>query len=171
MNVVIGKQSVYIRAAYVLLIQIEHGNVRIILEYHTGNNLVAELHILARAVLLHILAHFNDFTGSLMTERNRDQAERIALKLMRVRAAYAAALNLNQNIIIADLRNRIFLQFKILGLCQHRNPCGLRNPRFRRSRRFVAGHSRKYLPDNFFYIHRINVHLNSSFLLTDAQAV
>ena len=118
-----------------------------------------------------LLSYFDDFTGSLMTERNRDQAERIPLKLMRVRTAYAAALNLNQNIIVADLRNRIFLQFKVLGLCQHRNPCGLGNPRSRRSRRFVSGHSRKYLSDNFFYIHRINVHLNSSFLLTDAQAV
>ena len=43
MDVIIRKQTIYVCAAYILLVQVEHGNIRVVLENHTGNNLVAQM--------------------------------------------------------------------------------------------------------------------------------
>ena len=43
MNIVVGEQSVHVRAAHVLLIQIEHGNIGIVFEDHAGHDFVADM--------------------------------------------------------------------------------------------------------------------------------
>ena len=56
MCLVIRNQSVYIRGADILFVQVEHGDIRIILEHHAGNNLVADLYRFSGAVLRNILS-------------------------------------------------------------------------------------------------------------------
>ena len=43
MNIIVRKKSVYISSANVLLVQVEHCDLRIILEDHAGNDFVAYL--------------------------------------------------------------------------------------------------------------------------------
>ena len=42
-NIVVRKQAVHIGAAHILLIQVKHGDIRVILENHAGNHFVAKL--------------------------------------------------------------------------------------------------------------------------------
>ena len=56
MCLVIRNQSVYIRGADILFVQVEHGDIRIILEHHAGNNLVADLYRFSGTVLRNILS-------------------------------------------------------------------------------------------------------------------
>ena len=79
MDVVIRKKSVYISAADILLVQVEHLDVRIILEDHTCNDFVADLQRFSCAVHFYIFTHLYDLAGSLVSERYRDQSERVFL--------------------------------------------------------------------------------------------
>ena len=101
MDIIIRKQTVYISAANVFLVQVEHGDLRIILEDHTGNDLVTNFNRLAGCICLNVLTHGNDLTGTFMSQSNRDQSERINLELMSVCTADTAAFNFNKDIIIA----------------------------------------------------------------------
>ncbi len=114
MNIVIGKQSVYIRAPHVLLVQVVHGNIGIVLKDHTGHYLIPDFQVFARAVLFNVLTHLYDFAGSFMPQGNGNQAERISLELMGIGTADAAALYLYQNVVIANLRHGKFLNIEML---------------------------------------------------------
>ena len=127
MDVVVGKQAVYIRSAHVLLIQVEHGDVRIVLEDHAGHDLVAQLQILSGAVLLHIFPHLHDFSGSFMAQRHGNQAKGIPFELMRIRSADAAALHLYQNVVVSHLGDGEFLNIIMLQAGQHGHTRRLRD--------------------------------------------
>ena len=43
MNLVIRQQSIHIRAANVLLVQVKHGNIRVVLKDHTGDHFIPNL--------------------------------------------------------------------------------------------------------------------------------
>ena len=114
MDVVIRQKAVYIGASHVLLIQVEHGNVRVVLKDHAGDNLIAYLQILAGAVFLHVLSHLYDLAGSFMSQNQRDKPEGITLEFVGVCAADPAPFYFNKNIVVPDIRNRIFLDIIML---------------------------------------------------------
>ena len=163
-NVVVREQTVDVRAPDVLLVQVEHRDVRVVLEDHAGDDLVADLEVLARAVLL------DDFAGALVPERNGNHAEGVALELVRVRAAHAAAFNLDQNVVVPHFGNRIFLDVEVFELGEHRDLRGLRNRSARRGTgrsrgvRGSARHVRKDFLDDFVDIDRIDIHVLFSFI-------
>ena len=119
MDIVVGKQAVYVRAAHVLSVQVIHGDVRIVLEDHAGHDLVAHLQILSGAVLLHILTHLHDLAGSLMAQRHGNQAEGILFELMGIRSADAAALHLYQHVVVSHLGDGEFFYVIMLQTGQH----------------------------------------------------
>ena len=123
MDIIVRKKTVYICSSYILLVKVKHGDIGIVLEYHTCNNLVANLKVLTGAVFLNIFTHLYNLTCTLMSECNRDKTEWISLKFVCVCTANSAAFNLNENIVIADYRHRIFLEFKLAELCKHSNTC------------------------------------------------
>ncbi len=161
MDVVIGKQSVDIGSSHVLLVQVEHGDVRVVLENHTGNYLVTNLQVFTGAVLLHVLAHLDDFAGALMAQGHGNQSKRISPELMGIRSADAASFHLHQHIVIADFRHRKFLYFKMLQARQHRHMGRLRDGAARRtfrrrSRTYCTGHTGKHLFHNLLYLRCIS---------------
>ena len=168
LHIVIRKKSVNVSAAHVLLVQVKHCDLRIILEDHTGNNLVADLHRLAGCVDLNVLTHCNDLAGSFMSQNYRNQAEGIVFVFVSIGSADAAAFNLNQDIVVSNFRKGILLQFEVLLLCHHRNSCGLRDHTGScrrsgsscRSGRRCAGscHSGENLFHDFFDINVVHIH-------------
>src|SRR5699024_8407756 len=84
LHIVIRKKSVNVSAAHVLLVQVKHCDLRIILEDHTGNNLVADLHRFAGCVDLDVLTHCNDLAGSFMSQNYRNQAEGIVFVFVSI---------------------------------------------------------------------------------------
>ena len=114
MNIIIGEKSVNISTADVLLVEVEHCNIGVVLEYHTGNNLVAYLKRLACAILCDILTHLHNLACALVTENYRDKRERVILVFVSIGTANTASLNLYKNIVIAKLRNGIFLNLEML---------------------------------------------------------
>ena len=163
MNIIVRKQSIYIRAAHILLVQVEHGNIRVILKDHTGYYLVTYLQWLSGTVRLDILTHLHDLAGAFMSQRYRDQAERISLKFMSVCSADAAAFYFYKDISVADLRHRKFLYIIMLQSRQHRYMRGLRNRLACcrcscRGRNRLAQHAFQNLLYNGFYICRIHFH-------------
>ena len=158
-HIVIGKKSVNIRSADILLVKVKHCDIGIILKYHAGYNLIADRKLLSGAVNLYVLAHLNDFARSLVTENNRDKTEGVALKFMRVRAADSAALNLYENIAVTNLGNGIFLNVIMLKLCKHCNASRFRNrTRHTRSGSRSAVHFTEHLFYNLLNFFRIDVH-------------
>ncbi len=125
MNIIIREQSVYIRAAHILLVQVEHGDIRVVLENHTGYNFIAYFQRFSCAVNLYVLSHLYDLAGSFMSQRYRDQAEGISLKFVRVCSADTAAFYFYKDISVADLRHRKFLYIIMLQSRQHGNMRGL----------------------------------------------
>ena len=123
MNVIVRKQAVNIGPAHILLIQVINRDLRIIVEDHAGDDLVADVQILARAVLLHILAHRDDGAGALVAERHRDQAEGISLILVCVCAADTAAFYLDEDVAVSERRNRILPDVKMAQLGQNSHMC------------------------------------------------
>ena len=157
MCLVIRNQPVYIRGADVLLVQVEHGDIRIILEHHAGNNLVADLYRLSGAVLRNILSEFYNLSGSFMSQRNRDQAKGIFLKFMLICSADSRSLYSDQDVIIANLRDRKFLNVIVAQSSQHGDVSGLRNlsrrcGSRRRSCSGCTGHPGQYLLYNLLDI-------------------
>ena len=114
MNIIIGQESVNISAADVLLVEVEHCNIGVVLEYHTGNNLIANLKRLARAVLFNVLAHLHNLARALVTENYRDKRERVILVFVSIGTANTASLNLYKNIVITEFGNGIFLNLEML---------------------------------------------------------
>ena len=84
MDIIVWKKAIYISASDVLLVQVEHLDIRIVFKDHTCNNLIADLQRFARAVSLYVLAHLDDLAGSLVTERYRNQSERILFEFMGI---------------------------------------------------------------------------------------
>ena len=163
MDIVIGKQAVNIRASHVLLVQIEHGDIRVILENHTGYNLVSYLQIISGTVFLYVFPHLYDFTGSLMSEGYGNQSEGIFFEFMGVGTADTAALHFNKDIVIPYLGDGEFFNVIMLQACKHGNTGCFRD--FSRhisgyafSRAGMPFHAVKDLSYNLFYIRCINVH-------------
>ena len=127
MGVIIRNESVYISCADILFVQIEHRDVRIILEHHAGDDLVADLYRISGAVNLYILTDLYNLSGSLMSQSNRDQAEGIFLEFMLIGSADSGSLDSYEDIIVADLRDRELLHIIVLKCCEHRHMRGLRN--------------------------------------------
>ena len=162
MHIVIRQEAIYVRAANILFIQIEHSDVRIVFEYHTGNDLVANYKRFARAVLFHVFPHFNDFACALMTENQWNQTERVTFKLMCIRTADAAPFHLDQNIVVSQFRDGIFLDVIVFKRCEHCNTARLwdaaRCRRTCRARCGSARHTLQHFFYNLFYLFRINIH-------------
>ena len=125
--VVVRKKSVNVGAAYVFLIEIEHGDLRIILEDHAGNDFIADLHRFSCCVDFYVLAHCDDLAGSFMAQNYRDQSERIVFVFMSVRSADTAAFDFNKDIVVSHFRKRIFLKLEVLFLGHHSDSCGFRD--------------------------------------------
>ena len=123
---IVRKKSVYVSSSDVLLVEVKHCYIGIVFKDHTGYNLITNIQRLACAVLLDILTHLYYFSGTFMSESNRNESERIAFKLMRIGSADAAALNLNKNIIVSYFGKLIFVNVKVSELCKHCNSCGFR---------------------------------------------
>ena len=63
MYIVIWKEAVYISSAYVFLVQVEHCDLRIILEDHAGNDFVAYPNRFTSGINFYVFTHFYDLTG------------------------------------------------------------------------------------------------------------
>ena len=156
MNIIIRKN---VGAAHILLVQVEHGDVRIVFKDHAGDYLVPKLQILSGAVLLHILSHLHDLAGSLMAQSHGNQPEGISLKFMGVSAADSAALHPYQHIVVSHFRHGKFLYVKMLQTCEHGHmrrlgdgsPCASPGSCTR-----LPGHAGKHLPHDLFYLCRIS---------------
>ena len=82
--IVIWKKSVYISAAYVLLVKVEHCDFRIIFEDHTCNDLVADFNRFTSCINFNVFTHLNNLTCSLMSEYYRNKAEWVSLEFVSV---------------------------------------------------------------------------------------
>ena len=127
MNVIIWKKSVYVSSANVFLVQVEHSDLRIILEDHTGNNFVTDLNRFSSCISLNIFTHGNDLTSSLMSKCNRDQVEWVSLEFVSISTANAAAFYFNKDVVIAKCRNRVLFNIKMLFFSKYCNVCSFRN--------------------------------------------
>ena len=164
MDIVVGEKSVDISSADILLVEVEHRDVGIVLENHAGDDLIADMKRLSGRVDGDVLSHFDDLAGSLVTECDRDETKGIALEFMRIGSADSAALDLDEYVVVAERRYRIFLDLEALLLDENGdmrligNSCGLcrRSGAHaggrRRSFRIVAEHSGEHLFYDFFYI-------------------
>src|SRR5699024_6881345 len=114
MDIIVRKKSVYVSPADVLLVQVEHLDIRVILKDHTCNDFVADLQRFARAVCLYVPAHLDDLAGSLVSERYRDQSERVSLELMGICPADTASFYFYEDISVSHFRDREFLDVIML---------------------------------------------------------
>ena len=172
-NVVIGKQTVNICAADILLVEVEHRDVGVVLEDHTGDNLIADAEGLASGVELDILTDLDDFTGAFVTECNGNQTEGVALEFVCVGTADTAAFNFDEDVIVADFGHRVFLDNELfrfnqhgnVRLCGNRTACGLACGDLRCGDILclcgsgVTDHVSENLLDNFFNILRFVIHV------------
>ena len=160
MDIVVGKKPVHIGSPYVLLVQVEHGNVRVVLKNHTGDYFVSQFQALSRAVRLHVLSHLHDLAGALMSQGHRDQAEGIPLELVGVRTADAASFHFYQDVIISHRGHGVLFHLKTLQAGENRHmgrlgnaaPCLGCIPAGSRSARHIGKHLFHYL----FYLCRIS---------------
>ena len=90
-----------------------------------GNDLVAYADGLACGIELHVLTNGYNLTGTLVTKRYGDQAEGVALPLVNVGAADTCALNLYQDVVIAQLGDGEFFYFNFLFAGQKSDVSGL----------------------------------------------
>ena len=127
MNVIVRKKSVYISASHILLIQIEHLDVRIIMEDHTSNDLVANLQRFSCAVNFYVFTHLYDLSGSLVSKSYRDQSERVFLKFMCICSTDAASFYFYKDVSVSHFRDRELFNIIMLKRCQHSNMSCLRN--------------------------------------------
>ena len=91
MLIVVGEKSVYIRTSDVLLVEVEHCDIGVILEYHAGDDLIAHMKGLSGTVVSDVLTQLYYLARSLMTEDDGDKSEGVSLEFVCVRTAYSAA--------------------------------------------------------------------------------
>ncbi len=124
-----------------MFIKVEHRYIGVVGKNHTRNDFIADLKIFTRAVFSDVLAHFDDFARSFVSEYYGDKSERISLEFVSVGAAYAATFYLYENVVVAEFGNLIFLKFESLFFHEHGDSrfFGNRTRRTRsRNRRFAA---------------------------------
>ena len=169
MYIIIWKKSVYISSANVLLVQVEHCDLRIILEDHAGNNFITDLNRFSSCICLNVLTHSNDLTSSFMSKCNRDQVKWVSLEFVSICTANAAAFYFNKDIVVTNWWNRVLFDIKMLFLSKNCNVCSFRNSACRccsrcrgscwcRSCRSSSSHSSKNLFYDFFNIYVIHIH-------------
>ena len=169
MDIIVRKQAIYISAAHVLSVQVIHGDIRVILENHTGYDLVAYLKVFSCAVFFNVLSHFDNFAGSFMAQSHGNQSERILLEFVCVGSADTAAFHFYKNIIVSHFGDGEFLHIVMLQACQHGHMRRLRDCSRRSAscaavcRRLSAFHAVEDLSYDFFYIRCINVHFSFPF--------
>ena len=166
-NVVIRKKSVYISAAYVLLVKVEHCDFRIIFEDHTCNDLISDFNRFTGCINLNVFTHFYDLAGSLMSENYRNKTKRVIFVLMSICSADTASLNFNKDVVVANFRKIILLKLKMFLLCHHCYSCFFRNCVSCRSSRSawcssccrsVSCHAGENLFNDFFDIYIVHIH-------------
>ena len=165
--IVIWKKSIYISTANVFLIQVEHCDLRIILEDHAGNDFVAYPNRFTSGINVYVFTHFYDLTGSLMSENYRDKTERVIFVLMSICSTDTASLNFNKDVVVANFRKIILLKLKMFLLCHHCYSCFFRNCVSCRSSRSawrssccrsVSCHAGENLFNDFFDIYIVHIH-------------
>ena len=173
MYIIIWKKSVYISSTNVFLVEVEHCDFRIIFEDHTCNNFIADFNWFSSCINFNVFTHFYDFTSSLMSKSNRDQAKWISFEFVCVSTADTASFYFNKDIVIANFRHWEFFDFIMFQCCKHCNMCCFWDYRVScrsywscccRSccSRCISGHSGKNLFYNFFDIYIVHIHFNIS---------
>ena len=174
MYIIIWKKSVYISSTNVFLVEVEHCDFRIIFEDHTCNNFITDLNRFSSCINFNVFTHFYDFTSSLMSKSNRDQAKWISFEFVCVSTADTASFYFNKDIVIANFRHWEFFDFIMFQCCKHCNMCCFWDYRVScrsywscccRScccSRCISGHSGKNLFYNFFDIYIVHIHFNIS---------
>ena len=168
MYIIIWKKSVYVSSANVLFVQVEHCDLRIILEDHTGNNFITDLNWFSSCISLNIFTHGNDLTSSLMSKCNWDQVKWVSLEFVSISTANAAAFYFNKDVVVTNWWNRVLFDVEMLFLSQNCNVCSFWDSACRcssswscswcRSCRCSSSHSSKNLFYDFFDIYVIHVH-------------
>ena len=123
MYIIIWKKSVYISSTNVFLVEVEHCDFRIIFEDHTCNNFIADFNWFSSCINFNVFTHFYDFTSSLMSKSNRDQAKWISFEFVCVSTADTASFYFNKDIVIANFRHWEFFDFIMFQCCKHCNMC------------------------------------------------
>ena len=127
-----------------------------------GDELIADLDGIACGIELDVLTQTNDLTRALVTENDGDQSEGIALPLVHVGAAYAAALDTNEDIVILKhFGNGKFLDLNMLGRGQH---CDLSDLIRMCGHAACTRHFAEDLTYNAFYLYGIQIHFFVDFL-------
>ena len=165
-NIIVRKKSVYVSAAYVFLVEVEHCDFRIIFEDHTCNDLISDFNRFASCINLNVFTHFYDLAGSLMSENYRNKTKRIIFVLMSICSADTASLNLNKDVVVTNFRKIILLKLKMFLLCHHCHSCFFRNCISCRSSRSacssccrsVSCHAGENLFNDFFDIYIVHIH-------------
>ena len=177
MNIVIWKKTVYISSAYIFLVQVEHGDLRIILEDHAGNDLVTYLNRFSGGINFYVLPIFTISPVPSCPQSYRDQTERISLKLMSIGTTNAASFYLYKDIIVANFRHWEFFDIKMLQGCEDCYMSSLRNIACCCCRRIcfysrcnVCGSGTFHLSQNLFYDF-FNIHFHVYHSLSDAKRI
>ncbi len=84
-----------------------------------SDQLVPDLQRLAGGIALDVLAEVHHLAGSLVTQHDGNESERILTPLVHVGAADACALHADKNIVVGQFGNGNFLDLKLLGCHQH----------------------------------------------------
>ena len=121
---VVNKSEYALLVAKVSICRLVTANEAFATADNRGNDFVANLDRISCSISLNIFTESNDFSCSLVSESYRDKSERVALPLVNVSSANSTALNLNENVVVANLRNRELLNLDLLRSCEH---CNLRS--------------------------------------------
>jgi hypothetical protein len=121
-----------------------------------GNDLVTYLDRLTCGIGLHVFTKSDDLAGTLMTESYRNKSEGVALPLVDVGAANAAALDLDENVVVLKCGNRKFLYFYFLCRRKHSD---LRLARNILCDRRACRHFGNELTNYAFYLCSVQFHL------------
>ena len=84
-----------------------------------GNDLIAHTDGVAGGVLDDVLTAVDHLAGALVAENHGHKAEGIHLPLVYVGTADACALDLDEDVVLAQLRQGNFLDLDLLGADQH----------------------------------------------------
>ena len=121
-----------------------------------GNDLVANTDGLAGGVLDDVLTAVDHLAGALVAENHGHKAEGIHLPLVNVGTADACALDLDEDVVLAQLRQGNLLDLDLLGADQHsylgnlgQGTCGLGSG---------GAHGAQHGADNGFNLSSGNIH-------------
>ena len=92
-----------------------------------GDDFIADLQRFACGIALDVLADGNNLAGAFVAENDRNVTERVALPLVNIGSADAAALDADENLIVADLGDGVFLDFNLADIGKHCDVSRLRN--------------------------------------------